>query len=131
MLLIASQGVFTVVKWLGALYLVYLGLELIVGSFRRNAEAEPIAAIAPIKFYRQGLVMQLANPKAILFFTVLLPQFINPDFPATAQFVVLGLVSIIVQGACSLHMAGWRKRVSVGLKKARSGGGSIDWLAGF
>ncbi len=50
--------------------------------------------------------MQLANPKAILFFTAFLPQFINPEFPATAQFVVLGLVSIMVQGSI-LIAYGW------------------------
>ena len=50
--------------------------------------------------------MQLGNPKAILFFTALLPQLINPEFSATIQFLVLGVVSIIVQGS-TLIAYGW------------------------
>jgi homoserine/homoserine lactone efflux protein len=106
-LLIASQPLFLFVKWAGALYLVYLGLKMMIRSFRQtNAGQEPSQALSQVKIYRQGLLMQLANPKAILFFTALLPQFINPDFPATLQFVFLGLVSILVQGS-TLTAYGW------------------------
>lgn len=105
-LLIASQTVFTVVKWLGALYLVYLGLELIVGSFKKKATSDIAKPTPAIAFYRQGLVMQLANPKAILFFTAILPQFIDPALPTTVQFAVLGLVSMTVEGIV-LVAYGW------------------------
>ena len=106
-LLVASQTLFTGVKWLGAAYLVYLGLKLILGSFRRVKTAQDTLQKAPrVKFYRQGLMMQLANPKAILFFTALLPQFIRPESPATYQFLVLGSVSILVQGS-ALFAYGW------------------------
>lgn len=106
-LLIASQTLFTVIKWLGAAYLVYLGLHMILSSFKYpDHETACSATTPPINCYRQGLVMQLANPKAILFFTALLPQFINPALSATYQFVILGLVSIIVQGS-TLLAYGW------------------------
>jgi homoserine/homoserine lactone efflux protein len=106
-LLIASQPLFLFVKWVGASYLVYLGLKMMVRSFRQtNGGPEPSQALSQARFYRQGLLMQLANPKAILFFTALLPQFINPAFPATIQFIVLGLVSITVQGS-TLTAYGW------------------------
>lgn len=102
-LLLASQTLFSLVKWLGAAYLVYLGLHMIVSSLKQTGQTQETTELtARAKFYRQGLLMQLANPKAILFFTALLPQFINPDLPATLQFVILGLVSIIVQGSTLL-----------------------------
>jgi homoserine/homoserine lactone efflux protein len=106
-LLIASHTLFMFVKWAGAAYLVYLGLKMIIRSFRQtNAGPEPFQPLPQVKFYRQGLFMQLANPKAILFFTALLPQFINPGFSATVQFVVLGLLSITIQGS-TLTAYGW------------------------
>ena len=45
----------------------------------------------------QGLVTQLANPKAIVFFTALLPQFIDATQPIAIQFIVLGVISILVE----------------------------------
>lgn len=118
-LLIASQTLFTIVKWLGAAYLVYLGLQMIISSFKKSDVEEEKLEAAPVKFYRQGLVMQLANPKAILFFTALLPQFINPELPATYQFVVLGLVSIIVQGSTLLAYGWLAERGGRWLKESR------------
>ncbi|HEX6099891.1 MAG TPA: LysE family transporter, partial [Thermoanaerobaculia bacterium] len=45
----------------------------------------------------QGLITQLANPKALVFFTALLPQFVDSSKPMTIQFVVLGVISILVE----------------------------------
>ena len=105
--LVASHSLFMVIQWLGAAYLVYLGIKLIHGSLKKTIkEQENTKHHSQIKFFRQGLVIQLANPKAILFFTALLPQFISPELPATFQFIVLGLVSITVQGS-TLLFYGW------------------------
>jgi homoserine/homoserine lactone efflux protein len=127
-LLIASQPLFLCVKWAGASYLVYLGLKMMIRSFRQtDAGSEPTRYSPHGKFYRQGLLMQLANPKAILFFTALLPQFINPGFPATVQFVALGLVSITVQGS-TLTAYGWLAEKGGGwLKQSRFS----QWLDRF
>lgn len=91
-LLIASRTVFEALKWLGAAYLVFIGLRMI---FRRAApEDRPPQARGG---FVEGLVTQLANPKAIVFFTALLPQFIDPHGPVTLQFFVLGVISIFVE----------------------------------
>lgn len=92
-LLIASRTVFEVLKWIGAAYLVFIGLRMI---FRRAAAAEDRPPESRGGFV-EGLVTQLANPKAIVFFTALLPQFIDPHGPVTLQFFVLGVISIVVE----------------------------------
>ncbi|MEM6431042.1 MAG: LysE family translocator [Deinococcota bacterium] len=99
-----SQVLFSAIKWLGAAYLVYLGIKMVVASFQKLETTQPRVPV--VQFYRQGLLTQLANPKAILFFTALLPQFIDPSLPATQQFVLLGVVSMIVQSS-TLIVYGW------------------------
>jgi homoserine/homoserine lactone efflux protein len=92
-LLVASRPVFEALRWFGAAYLVFLGLRMIVRASQSSA-APPTRALGP---FAQGLVTQLANPKAIVFFTALLPQFIDPHGPVLLQFLVLGVVSIVIE----------------------------------
>lgn len=92
-LLLASKTVFEVIKWLGAAYLVLLGLRMI---FARPAEPSP-ETTKPGDGFVEGLVTQLANPKAIVFFTALLPQFIDPHGPVALQFFVLGVISMLIE----------------------------------
>src|SRR5687768_6508797 len=92
-LLMASRTVFEVIKWMGAGYLVFLGLKMIV-----NCTSEPVAKELPRDdSFRQALFVQLANPKAVVFFTALLPQFIDPHGPITLQFFTLGLISTVIE----------------------------------
>lgn len=92
-LLITSPKVFLVLEWTGAVYLALLGLKMVFFP------SEPGAATLMVdrSAYRQGLLTQLANPKAIAFFTALLPQFIDPKRAISMQFIVLGVVSITVE----------------------------------
>jgi threonine/homoserine/homoserine lactone efflux protein len=89
----ASPKVFLVLAWAGAVYLAFLGFKMLLFP------SEPDAAMLVVErgAYRQGVVTQLANPKAIAFFTALLPQFIDPTRAMPPQFIVLGVVSIIVE----------------------------------
>jgi homoserine/homoserine lactone efflux protein len=93
-LLVASRTVFEVIKWIGAGYLIFMGLRMIFT--KKVAEDEP--AIAPRDdSFRQALFVQLANPKAVVFFTALLPQFIDPKGPVALQFLVLGVISTVIE----------------------------------
>jgi threonine/homoserine/homoserine lactone efflux protein len=80
-LLVASEPAFLAVKFAGAAYLVYLGIQSLAGAVRRRAaplEADgPTAArrLPAARAYRQGLISDLGNPKMAAFFTSLLPQF--------------------------------------------------------
>ncbi|MEM7029073.1 MAG: LysE family translocator [Chloroflexota bacterium] len=97
-ILVTSETIFSIIKWAGALYLIYLGLKLIWDTLLTNASTEHIAVdISRHKLFRQGLFTQLGNPKAILFFTALLPQFIDVERAPLQQFALLGLVSVLVE----------------------------------
>ena len=78
--LTASAILFAFVRYAGAAYLVYLGVRMILGSRGTpSAQAEPTRT-AP--GFMQGFVTHLSNPKAVLYWTALLPQFITPGRPA-------------------------------------------------
>ena len=98
-LLLASRGMFTAVKWLGVLYLVYIGLHLIHEGNKGGETAVSAPAIhrTPWQHFVQGALLQAGNPKAILFFVALLPQFVSLETAVASQFLILGLSSIIVE----------------------------------
>src|SRR5262247_3297426 len=98
-ILIASDVLFYLIKWTGASYLVYLGGKMLYDSLGRQSTMSDgaVAGVAQSRLFRQGLLTQLANPKAILFFTAILPQFINPQASASLQFVLLGLTSMVIE----------------------------------
>jgi threonine/homoserine/homoserine lactone efflux protein len=97
-MLLASRPVFTAIQWIGAAYLVYLGLRMLLS---RNPEApEPAHDGKPVRHagvFWGGFFTQIANPKAILFFAALLPQFIDPDESAARQIAILGVSSVVVE----------------------------------
>jgi threonine/homoserine/homoserine lactone efflux protein len=92
-LLVASKTVFEGIKWAGAAYLLFIGIRMIVS----RKTADDAAPQRPYGGFLQGLVTQLANPKAIVFFTALLPQFIDPHGPIALQFFVLGVISMAIE----------------------------------
>jgi threonine/homoserine/homoserine lactone efflux protein len=92
-LLVASKRVFDVLQIAGAAYLVLVGLKMVV---RPNRPVDESSSLREGSFL-QGLLTQLANPKALVFFTALLPQFVDSSKPMTMQFVVLGVISILVE----------------------------------
>jgi homoserine/homoserine lactone efflux protein len=93
-LLIASARVFEVLRWLGAAYLVLLGLKMIFARKQPDSGAPMLEE----RSFMQGLVTQLANPKAIVFFTALLPQFVDPKAGRLPlQFLILGMISIFIE----------------------------------
>jgi homoserine/homoserine lactone efflux protein len=97
-LLLASYDLFFAIKWIGAGYLVWLGLGAFLG---RGDGASPAPAgarpAAPLRRFRNGMVLQLANPKALLFFAALLPQFIDPAGAVAWQVAVLGVTSVAIE----------------------------------
>ena len=97
-LLIASEPAFLAVKFAGAAYLVFLGLQSLSIALRpgRDAGSAPPVheprGLAPRTAYRQGLVSDLGNPKMAAFFTSLLPQFAGGGTPSFWLMLGLGLV---------------------------------------
>jgi homoserine/homoserine lactone efflux protein len=117
-LLLTSTSVFQFIKWLGIAYFILTGLRMLVARGQANTTAG-VAQTAPpknrpLKLFAQGVLTQLANPKAIAFFTALLPQFIQPGGRVIVQFVVLGIISIAVEFPV-LTTYGWLSARSRGL----------------
>jgi threonine/homoserine/homoserine lactone efflux protein len=94
-ILAASALAFTVVKLVGAAYLVYLGIKIILSTRRGGvAEAPPRAATGSP--YRQGLLCNLLNPKIALLFLTLLPQFVSAQEPRLTTSAVLAAVFLVI-----------------------------------
>jgi len=96
--LMASHRVFLVIKWAGAAYLVFLGVKTF---FARDASFASLGATsdAPVgwRLLGRGVILQAANPKSLIFFTALLPQFIDPKGAVGWQILILGVSSVVVE----------------------------------
>lgn len=92
----ASTELFAVIKLMGALYLVYLGLSMFWQGIRAPStpnEAVALPVLSYGRIYRQGLLTNVLNPKVALFFLAFVPQFIAPDAPHKAlAFILLGCI---------------------------------------
>jgi homoserine/homoserine lactone efflux protein len=96
--LVGSHEVFTVVKYLGAAYLVWLGVRTILGAglaLPAAPQAQPVAQ--RWRMLVRGFVLQAANPKALMFFVALLPQFIDTRRAIAPQVLILALTSVVVE----------------------------------
>lgn len=89
---------FDVVRLLGATYLLWLGIKLLKPGMFNGIDGSPEEArLAWREAIQRGLLTNLLNPKALLFCSVLLPQFINPEQAAVGtQFALLGIVLVVV-----------------------------------
>ncbi len=118
-LLLASGELFFAIKWVGAVYLVWLGLRAIIRA--RDSASEPPAEVMPAappglatgsrrRRVTHGFVTQAANPKTLLFFSALLPQFIDTAAPVATQVFILGASSITIELAVLLIYAALANR---------------------
>ncbi|MEM8552889.1 MAG: LysE family translocator [Pseudomonadota bacterium] len=111
-LILASHTLFTIIKWVGAAYLIVLGVRMAVplirdvrrnGLWRASAPAElavlqpPAAAQGFWRPFAKGFALQLANPKTLMFFLALFPQFISPEGNVALQFALMALVSALIE----------------------------------
>jgi homoserine/homoserine lactone efflux protein len=96
-LLATATTAFTILRWVGAAYLFYLGIRIIIGSFRRSPGAKvTMAPSSNHNLFLQGLLIQVTNPKAQLFVSALLPQFLEAHRPLLSQLAILLVVTIAI-----------------------------------
>jgi threonine/homoserine/homoserine lactone efflux protein len=107
-LLMASALAFSVVKYVGAAYLVFLGVRMFLTA-RERADAP---AASGEHAARQGALTELLNPKTALFFLTFLPQFAQPDRgPVALQLLVLGTVSVTLNSSADAVVAALAGRI--------------------
>jgi threonine/homoserine/homoserine lactone efflux protein len=95
-LLLASYNLFFAMKWIGAAYLIYTGVRSVFGKadvIKAVEQKETRAA----RLFGGAFLTQASNPKAIVFFSALLPQFINPRHDVGTQILILGLTSLVIE----------------------------------
>jgi threonine/homoserine/homoserine lactone efflux protein len=94
----ASEVAFTVLKLVGALYLIWLGVQALHAAGHETGEpglrADGRPTMGALGGFRQGFFSDIANPKIGIFFTSLLPQFVEPGRPVLIPFLVLGAVFV-------------------------------------
>ena len=133
-LLAASATAFTLVKWVGAAYLVWVGLSMMRTRRRvdesadhRAPDAKPVQG--PSRVFWQGAWTNALNPKVALFFLAFLPQFIVPGAPHQAlSFLALGLVFTVGGVAVNIVVALLTHRVRQGLSGRRGSARFGVWL---
>jgi threonine/homoserine/homoserine lactone efflux protein len=123
-LLAASATAFSVVKWIGAAYLIYVGVSLLLAH---PAIRQPALRTAELrKVFLQGFLTNVLNPKVALFFLAFLPQFVDPHGAnKTLAFLFLGFVFIFNGTLWNLLVAWCAARLSRGLDRSDS---FVLWL---
>jgi threonine/homoserine/homoserine lactone efflux protein len=126
-----SETVFLLVKWIGGLYLIYLGVRLWrSGLGRFPAEGVAVASRTPAKLFFQAFTVAVSNPKAIAFCTALFPQFVEPTAAMLPQFALLagtfGLLSFTFLCSYALlasRSSGWLQNTGWSVRLNRITGG--------
>ncbi len=112
--LMSSAVAFSIVKYLGAAYLIYLGVCKLLASDEESKESLT-ANETMLQVFSQGFVVNLLNPKTALFFFAFLPQFVNADHGSvTTQVLLLGLILVAIGATIdvayviiSSHLGNW------------------------
>ena len=119
-ILVASSLAFSLVKWAGAAYLVYLGIQMLTNrgsAIQECADTGEMAKPDLWTIYRQGLMTNLLNPKVAMFFMAFLPQFVTRDHASSPwPFLFLGSVFISTGTLWCLVVAAMAATVSKGLR---------------
>jgi threonine/homoserine/homoserine lactone efflux protein len=127
---------FDILRWIGAGYLIWLGIQAWRHAGERAADVPPAAHV----HIWRGFAVALSNPKTIAFFTAFLPQFVDPSLPVERQLAVMCAVSVVLAAftdsswavAAGLgrawFMTSWRARLLGRLSGVALIGGGI-WLS--
>jgi len=118
-LLATSERAFQAVKWLGAAYLIYLGIRLwfapapsasVAGE---NTAGSAVPLVPPVSSrFSEGFFVAVSNPKALIFFAAFLPQFMVPDVSLLTHFLVLGGTFAAVEFIYEVVIAAMAQRIA-------------------
>jgi len=117
-ILAASSNAFYAIKWFGVAYLIYLAIKqwrALPTDLPDDAAIRPIGK--PMAMMFRGFLVNASNPKALVFMLAVLPQFVNPQAPLLAQYLILGATMICVD---MIVMAGYTGLASKVLRLLRT-----------
>jgi threonine/homoserine/homoserine lactone efflux protein len=133
-LLMASAVGFSVVKYAGAAYLVFLGVRMLLTAREREEAPRATGSHAA----RQGALTEMLNPKTALFFLTFLPQFVQPgNGPVALQLLVLGTVSVALNSSADAIVAAFAGRIGRAMspkwwrRQRTASGGVLVALGGY
>ncbi len=107
-ILVASAGLFNIIKWAGSAYLLYMGISIWRSpdmSISEQQSTDSFAEVPLRKMYMQAALVTAGNPKAIVFFTAVFPQFIDPDSAYIPQCSILMGTGGIIAFSCFMVYA--------------------------
>lgn len=128
-LLAASATAFTTLKVVGALYLLWLAYDTLRHGSALNIRPDKAAPASVSKTFWAGVLVNITNPKVVLFFITFLPQFISATDPhASSKLLFLGLYFVVVNIPLSIIMILGAERLVVYLKSRPGILRAIDWV---
>ncbi len=127
-LLAASTTAFTILKFGGAAYLAWLAYDAVQNgsalSLSKNGRSEPLRSV-----YLKGLLVNLLNPKVIIFFVTFLPQFVSPNDPEAAKkLLFLGLYFTVVNIPVCFTLILFAEQIAKLIKRSPTTTSFVDWL---
>jgi homoserine/homoserine lactone efflux protein len=115
--LATSEMAFSLIKWFGVAYLIYLGIK----QWRAlpsdmSEDAAPRAIGKPMALLTRGFLVNISNPKALVFMLAILPQFIDPNAPLLTQYTIIAATMVTVDSVVMAGYTGLASRVLRALK---------------
>jgi homoserine/homoserine lactone efflux protein len=121
----ASDNLFLTIKLVGAAYLVYLGVSMwrapAAGLENVTSQKIEVSLVPLSKLFRSGFMVGIGNPKDLLFFGALFPQFLNPSAPMLPQLVLLGATWLVVDGTVMSAYAALGTKLAGSFSRLNSG----------
>ena len=119
-LIVASHTLFQIIKWAGVVYLIYLGCSAIFSKSGGLIIPGDQPRHSPSSLFARGFLIEFSNPKALLYFAAILPQFLDLSRPVGPQFLIMWLTAFVLQ--CIIY-GGY---AGLGARLVR--GGVRDWV---
>jgi threonine/homoserine/homoserine lactone efflux protein len=136
-LMSTSAFLFSIFKWIGAIYLIYLGVKRWQSSAEAGSSKHYAGHVSPLSLLRRAYIVTALNPKSITFFVAFLPQFVDPLKPAFSQLTLLGGTFLVLAAINATVYAIFAGRLSDQMRNEKTrklfnlGGGSALIGAGI
>lgn len=128
-IIMASEGVFLVIKIAGAVYLLYLAFQVYKAGNTLMISSEETVKKSHIQLYKQGVIMNLLNPKVTIFFLAFFPAFLwDKEGNTIVQFYILGLLFMGISFVVFSGIALLSGRISTFLQQKKNSGVFFKWL---